>query len=575
MTVISGGHSEIEAFEKILSEQGIQCRRLHTSHAFHSQMMEPMLEGYAKIVNSLERHPPVIPFVSNMTGSWITDSDATSAEYWANHIRQPVRYHSCINTLMEGTRRIFIEVGPGQVLSMLARQNPRSNNHAVIASTRRPVERRNDISVLLNTLGQLWLEGLEIDWNGFYQYESRNKTPLPGYVFQRKRFWIDSPSSIGENTNKFDSEQTKQAHQPPVTNEISTNTLENNNEYQIRSDIVDVISDSTGMPREAFAQESTFSDLGIDSLQLTAIASKLTDKFGVPVLFRDISIEFHNSLLLAEHIKKLLRNKIDSKINNEKIATNKYCLTSKKIANIISIQPNGDKTPFILVHGDDADHLLPKYFDNDQPIFGFLHQGADGEPMQYKRVEEVAKYYTNQLLETKPSPSYIICGFSFGGLVAYEMASTLLKLGHDIPLLIMLDAYNPGYIKPIEIKRRIRNLIKHPINSINNLYIDLLCRYYILKGIQIPAQFRNKYILSIYDFTGIFLYKPKPISCPVLLLKAKDTDYDEPNNGWSSLISGKFSTEIVPGNHLTMMRTPGNFEKLANILLNNINELHN
>ncbi|MHB8790240.1 MAG: beta-ketoacyl synthase N-terminal-like domain-containing protein [Desulfobulbaceae bacterium] len=577
MTVISGQTTLIEAFEEqLLTEKGLECRLLHTSHAFHSSMMEPIVDQFTQLVTSIYRSKPEIPFVSNVSGRWITDEEAISAEYWARHLRRAVRFYSCMSTLMDENRRVFLEVGPSQVLTMLAKQHPKNNNHVVFACTRRPVERKKDLSVLLTTLGQLWTAGLEVDWKVLYQDESRRKKPLPGYPFERKRYWINAPSAIEINEQKNKPLPLRPRGSSQLLAKTKSYIVTNNNQQtQIVTDIKNIISFSTGIAEKDLEDESTFSDYGIDSLQLTVIASKLKDHFMIPILFRNLSNDTPNIKTLSQHIQKLLSQNIikQSPLPSSQLPHDNPSDNQPK--NLIAIQPKGDKIPFILVHGDEADHLLPEYFDNDQPLWGYLHQGADGEPMRYKKVEDIANFYIGQLLEEKPNGPYILCGFSFGGLVAYEMARILINRGQDVPLLIMLDTFNPSYLLPIELRRKIRNIIKHPLQVIKNIWIDISCRYYLSRGIPIPVNFRNHYILSIYNWTGIFLYKPKPISCPVLLLKAQDTDYLNPTNGWAELVGNNLITELVPGNHLSMLRAHDNFKSFAKIVVKYVNLLKN
>lgn len=190
--VVSGTTEAVEALEKHLAEQGVECRRLHTSHAFHSKMMEPILGSFTEQVKKISLKPPKIPYVSNVTGTWITGAEATNPDYWANHLRSTVRFGEGVQQFLNQSEQILLEVGPGQTLSTLVRRHPdKAVQQLVLTSVRHPQDRQSDVAFLLTTLGKLWLAGVQVDWSGFYAHEQRHRLPLPTYPFERQRYWIE------------------------------------------------------------------------------------------------------------------------------------------------------------------------------------------------------------------------------------------------------------------------------------------------------------------------------------------------------------------------------------------------
>ena len=160
LCVASGPHDAIETLEKKLKERGTACRRLHTSHAFHSEMVEPALHLFTAKVRKVKLNPPQIPCVSNVTGKWITAQEATDPNYWAAHLRQTVRFADGLSELVQGQRGILLEAGPGHTLSTLAQQHPAVNPaHRVLSSLSHAREKEADQASLLNALGRLWLAG--------------------------------------------------------------------------------------------------------------------------------------------------------------------------------------------------------------------------------------------------------------------------------------------------------------------------------------------------------------------------------------------------------------------------------
>ncbi|KYC36590.1 polyketide synthase [Scytonema hofmannii PCC 7110] len=191
--VVSGSTDAIAALQNQLSSQGIECRLLHTSHAFHSVMMQPILEPFVQAVKKVKLNPPQIRFISNVTGSWITDEQATNPHYWSQHLRQTVKFSSGITQLLQQFEGVFLELGPGRTLSTLTTQHLKPDaKQQVLTSLRHAKEQQSDVSFLLQTLGRLWLFGVEIDWSGFYTHEQRHRLPLPTYPFERQCYWIES-----------------------------------------------------------------------------------------------------------------------------------------------------------------------------------------------------------------------------------------------------------------------------------------------------------------------------------------------------------------------------------------------
>lgn len=196
--VISGASDAIAQTEQHLSTAGITCHTLHTSHAYHSEMMEPAARLFAEAVAPIELHSPQIPYISSLTGTWITSDEATSTSYWSRQLREPVRFGAGVAELARAPERLLLEVGPGQVLRTLARSQRNGNETPLVfASLPHPNDPKSDAVHLLETLGQLWATGTEVDWAAFYSREKRRRIPLPTYPFERERYWIDGPPSEG------------------------------------------------------------------------------------------------------------------------------------------------------------------------------------------------------------------------------------------------------------------------------------------------------------------------------------------------------------------------------------------
>jgi amino acid adenylation domain-containing protein len=200
-SVVSGPTDLIEEFEASLAANGLAVRRLHTSHAFHSSMMDPILQEFISAFEGVSLRPPRIPYVSNLTGAWLTDAEATNAAYYANHLRHAVHFSEGITVLKSELDPVFLEVGPGQTLTTLVkRHNLEGQKSAAFHSLPAAADKQADIRVMLNTLGQLLCEGARANWNGFNQGRTRRRIPLPTYPFERQRYSVEGTGTGPESS---------------------------------------------------------------------------------------------------------------------------------------------------------------------------------------------------------------------------------------------------------------------------------------------------------------------------------------------------------------------------------------
>lgn len=208
--VVSGSDAAIQAFQEKLDSKGIDYRRLQTSHAFHSPMVEPILDTFASAVEKVRLHSPQQPLISNVTGTWMTETQATDPNYWVRQLRETVKFREGIAQLLDDSNRLFLEVGPGQTLAKLTSQQTSTTENRIFTSLPHPKASSSEQAHLLETLGQLWQTGTTVHWSQFYAQERRHRLPLPTYPFERERYWIDSQQSDHGSTSSV-SNLTKKA----------------------------------------------------------------------------------------------------------------------------------------------------------------------------------------------------------------------------------------------------------------------------------------------------------------------------------------------------------------------------
>jgi acyl transferase domain-containing protein/acyl carrier protein len=188
-TIVSGPFAAIGALEERLRKEGIEAQHLRTSHAFHSAMMDGALRPFAEILKQHSLSPPTIPFISNVTGSWIADRSATDPNYWVAQLRRTVRFSDGIRTILNDLSNwIFVEAGPGQTLTRLVK---RQSDGIVVPCLPSHQQQRTDSDVLMTAIGSLWLQGAPIDWKQMHRHEKRRKVTAPVYPFARHKYWIE------------------------------------------------------------------------------------------------------------------------------------------------------------------------------------------------------------------------------------------------------------------------------------------------------------------------------------------------------------------------------------------------
>ena len=198
--IVGGSPGDVEAFEREMKERRLICGRVNTSHAVHSLLMNPIREEFEKRIGEFTLNPPQIPYLSNVSGDWISGQEAVNPRYWGKHMCSTARFSDGIKKLLKEDKAVFIEIGPGRVLGNLVRQHAdNKTGQMVLNLVRHQEEKVSDDYYLLKKIGQLWLYGMDIDGACFYGKEKRQRIHLPSYPFERERFWLEGdPLKIGK-----------------------------------------------------------------------------------------------------------------------------------------------------------------------------------------------------------------------------------------------------------------------------------------------------------------------------------------------------------------------------------------
>jgi len=289
---------------------------------------------------------------------------------------------------------------------------------------------------------------------------------------------------------------------------------------------------------EDIGVHESFFDLGGHSITGIQVLTQIEDRFGrsfpLNVLFQAPTIAELAKLLCVEQV-----------------------VEQSVLDNLVAIQPDGSRTPLFCVHGDEANHYLPKYLGTDQPFFGFMHQGEEGLRITYTSVETIAAHYITELKHFRQVGPYNLAGYSFGGLVAYEMARQLTRAGDSVPMVILLDTYAP---KPFtEIMGQERKFHE----PVKNFVMRSIISFFRAIHKPLPTQLRNFHVIDTYD-RAISEYVAKDHSGSVTVIKA-DGSPGTADMGWKDLVKGDLHLRTCIGDHYSMIKEP-HVKQLAEVM---------
>jgi thioesterase domain-containing protein len=229
----------------------------------------------------------------------------------------------------------------------------------------------------------------------------------------------------------------------------------------------------------------------------------------------------------------------------------------KEYTNMMPINTEGNKIPLFLVHSDHGNYTISDYFGIDQPVYGFFHPGSNGEKIIYKSISEMAKVYLNQILSLRPTGPYYLSGFSFGGVLAYEMAIQLQRSNHKVPFLVLIDSVSPLAREPIRWNGNTLKLVKKnilsPIKSEIEKHLKfLICNVYFLFNQSVPIKWRQFYRWEKYGMLAK-KYRPEKFKGRILLFKTSENTSSFEYLGWETLVDEIKAVNLSAG-HLTIFK---------------------
>lgn len=307
LCVLAGPQDAIDAMAARLQEQGIACAPLHTSHAFHSRMMDPVIGPLSDGIASHTLRAPEIPYVSCVSGTWITDAEARDPAYWARQARACVNFADGVQRLATALRPVFLELGAGRTLAAFTAQTLAKDSHRGIF-TSLPDHMRivSDPAGMSRAAAGLWAAGVPIDWAQWRQAGGR-RIPAPTYPMDRQRHWIDAPPPSRRAADA--PHQTDPNRLATPTGPTMPQTLpapDNARQPRLVAEICTVLSELSGEDVRPADAEASFLEQGFDSLFLGQVSQRLGRDYNVQISFRQLLSDFPSIAALAAHLDAVL-----------------------------------------------------------------------------------------------------------------------------------------------------------------------------------------------------------------------------------------------------------------------------
>ena len=447
--VVAGPKESVTAFAAALEKDGIVTRPLQTSHAFHSSMMEPIVGEFMNAVADVHWSAPQIPIVSTCLGDWMTAETIASPEYWGKQLRMAVLFSDAIGKLVEPVGRVFLEVGPRDVLSTLTRQHLPAKQRPFVISTLSTLSTLQsgagdaaESSGFLRAVGGLWKVGVSIDWTAFHASGHRLRIPLPTYPFERTSYWLEPAKTTA--TPQFPVESA------PTTEPTAEQAQPHVQPRTVADHIAEMIAMVTGIPASTVDPSRTYIELGFDSLSLMQLEVVVHKEFGIKITWRQL-LEVHSTPAKLEALVRATNPELDNVSADPSeqppaATTVTRAAGSTPIQCLTALREAGPRRLFLAYdgEGDVLQYLkLARSMPQEFSIYGLSPLRMPGIPQVHTHVEDMARHCVSVVRQKQPTGPYMFGGLCAGGVIAFEMARQLEADGEKVEWLVLFDAINP------------------------------------------------------------------------------------------------------------------------------------
>ncbi|WP_438004841.1 beta-ketoacyl synthase N-terminal-like domain-containing protein [Sorangium sp. So ce321] len=461
--VLAGEEAALSDVLRRLHEEGVDCRMLPVSHAFHSAQMAPLDRELEIALSGLSPRKAALPLFSTVTGAPVAGSELEPA-YWARNMREPVRFAGAVDAALAAGHRIFLEVGPHPVLSGHLQQcfSTRGAEAHAVSSLRRGLPARR---CLLQSLGALHAHGHAVEWKRLYPAGGRCVS-LPTYAWQRTRHWVqrerpeapDAPGAPRASGGAPAPEPAGGAAASPLVERLRAATADERRRL-LEGWLQTSVAQTLGLDGpERIAPGASLLDLGLDSLMSLELRNRLELSFKVKLPV-NLLLEHPSVAALARGVERTLDAlDLPASPGGERARQDG---SAPRRSPLVAIQPGGEGSPFFCVHPFGGPVLcytdLARHLGTERPFYGIQASGLDDGAAPDDRIEDMAARYLEAIRAVKQTGPYLLGGWSLGGLVAFEMAHQLVRCGERVALLAMIDGYTSIRSTP---ERRLWQLVE-------------------------------------------------------------------------------------------------------------------
>lgn len=593
LCVVAGASEAVSDLERHFASAGIVTRRVRNSHAFHSHMLDPIVDQLEAEVARVTLRAPQIPYVSSVTGTWIRSADATNPRYWGQQASRTVRFSDALQTLWTHEHPVLIEVGAGRTLGVLAMQHPdgTSKECVTVASVRHEYDRASDASFILQSVGKVWCAGVDLDWQRGRGGQPHREIALPAFPFERE-----------EDGGRPEPDASGAGHDlqhVPVNGDDLCGVRETSE--SVAESPLHVVTQSAGGIQDCQDQSvfngrsneprlpRTSTELALDEIWREVLG---TDESDIDASFFDLGGHSLLAVSLFVSIEKRFGRRLPLSVLFERPTVAKLAQVLDSDATTpdttVVLIKGGTKRPFFCVHGVGGELLsfkrLVSGLSESQPFYG-IQWVNNIDDVEFPTVEALAARYVKAMRRCQPDGPYLIGGYCSGSMIAWEMAQQLQAAQQEVGLVVIIDYLSPiGVARPWltpflqnvpywlrddflrsgvgELRSRARGKLRLLIDrSIGLLPGHARVRSDIRDalGMWNAGEDRIRFIEGHYR--QHLAYKPPPYSGAVSIFRARAqpllSSHRAPEVGWSSSVAGRTRVHMIPGSHSNILHDPG------------------
>jgi acyl transferase domain-containing protein/acyl-CoA synthetase (AMP-forming)/AMP-acid ligase II/thioesterase domain-containing protein len=578
-TVVSGDADALAEIEQALAAEGIIHRRLAVAYGYHSPLMDPVLDAWERFVSRLTFSRPRLNLVSTLTGSLATYDEMSRPEYWRRHLREPVQFAAGVDRLVAEGCSAYLEIGPNPVLLGMARQHlaEQADLHVWLPSLRRDRGAREQ---MLESLGALYVRGVDPNWRGFYEGKSLKRVVVPGYQFQRKSHWSVRPGVTSESADAKARAARAASNVAPVRAQLAASLKERTE--QLTQHLRQIFAQVLGFAPEALPPDMNLLESGLDSLRVMELLSGIRQSLNVVLSPADFFARPTLAGLAADLAEKMKPGKPQihqlSTLAEPALvsSTAPESVGAKGNPPLVVLHKPGLRVPIFCIHpagGQVTAYLrLRSLLGDEQPLFAIQSRASESLEREQPTLEAMAIDYATVIQSVRPSGPYRLLGWSMGGFIAHAIARELELRGEIVEQIAMIDSrpiagsdtHDTGLVvmgvmhdlqlspEPGHVLPALQELDAKPLED-----PDLLtwCQLHglIPKAAISASAFSSIARRYLKHFQLLRDHRPGTVNAPIV---AWWSGGSSPERFWSKYTTADVREKVVGGTHFTIIRPP-------------------